>query len=276
MRISAAVTLYNPNKEVISNLFRTAILFNKIYVYDNSSNNSSYYQDVIKCDNIKYYFNGKNDGLPIAFNLMMEEAIRDRNDYLCTLDQDSRMSKQIVEGIKKYINTHSMNNIAIVAPFPYEERVRTPAELIDRQVAWVICSGAFLNLAIIKSRALRYDSAYFIDRFDEDFSTQIIKKGLKIIRLDYLQMPHACGEQGSHNALRHYYIFRNRFYYNDKFFKPYKAWLLSSIQSIRHIFLIITGENGDKICKLRAFKIARDDYKKGKMGEISIQSLNRI
>ena len=70
----------------------------------------------------------------------------------------------------------------------------------------------------------------------------------------------------SHNPVRHYYIFRNRFYYNKKFYSPFKRIFLNVAQTIKHLGHVLWFEN-DKVTKIKMLTIAYMDYKRGRMGK---------
>lgn len=273
MKYAAAMTLYHPDIEVIENLKRTALLFEKLYVYDNTESKPTYANDIRKANNIIYIWNGKNDGLPIAFNYMLNLAYKDKIDYLCTLDQDSIITKENIQSIKEFISHTFMSNIAIVAPYPTGTNDSNDKSI--QNVKWVICSGSFLNLSIIKNNGILYDPAYFVDRFDADLCKQIKRKGLDIIRLNKIIMKHRCGENGSHSDLRNYYMFRNRYYYNYKYYSKPVAIVRIVLQNFRHFKWIIKGQSEIKK-RIIVYKTAVNDYKKNRLGKISDQSLNLI
>ena len=70
----------------------------------------------------------------------------------------------------------------------------------------------------------------------------------------------------SHNPIRHYYIFRNRFYYNKKFYSPFKRIFLNVAQTIKHLGHVLWFES-DKVTKIKMLTIAYMDYKSGRMGK---------
>lgn len=273
MKIAAAMTLYNPTPEFIDNAIRTAKNFSILIICDNSAVNETYQARLKDIKNIIYMWDGKNHGLPSAFNAMMDIAIANQVDYLCTLDQDSILSKEGVEKIIQYIQSRDMSTIGIVAPLP--SRVDANPKIGEQNVEWVICSGCFLNLKLLGENGIKYDAAYFVDRFDVDICTQVRNCGLKIIRLNHVYMEHMCGDNGKHSVLRHFYIFRNRFYYNKKYYPFPKHILVSILQVVRHLYLIIFSED-DKLKKLKTLQLAISDYRNGKFGEIDEKTKERI
>lgn len=274
MRIAAAVTLYNPTYEIIENLKNTVNLFDHVYIYDNSEKVGNYFETIKGFSNVTYIYHNENKGLPIAFNYILKEVYKTDVEYLCTLDQDSIISLKCVKRIMNYINNNDVSDVAIVAPLPTGIKVKSRANV--EKMEWVICSGSFLNLKLIKNNNILYDEAYFVDRFDVDFCMQIRKKKLSIIRLNDIILNHRCGdEQGGHSELRNYYMFRNRFYYNKKYYSRIIACARTLLQNLRHMRWVI--EKPSKIKeRLRVLIVAYIDFRKNKMGKISSESMAKI
>ena len=112
-----------------------------------------------------------------------------------------------------------------------------------------------------------FDDNYFIDRVDKDFCYQINKNNKKICQVNDALLYQQLGEISSngystHQPFRHYYIARNRAYFNKKY---KKSNFLTIFQSIRHIGIIIKNEP-EKMKKIKMVFKGISDYKKGKMG----------
>lgn len=277
MKYAAAITLYNPTQDFIDNMLGYMKSFPLLIVNDNSIDNSSYKSQIENIEGIIYRWDGENYGLPKAFNESLRICEDQRIDYLCTLDQDSKLAPDSIEKIKRYIETQDMTNVGIVAPHPIEITSEALSKEIEKtkEVSWVICSGAFLNVKLLKAKGIAYDEAYFVDRFDADICMQIFKAGLKQLLLEGVEMPHACGDETGHSPLRNYYIFRNRFYYNDKYYGKLSSLGRSILQTIRHCWtLLINQKEGTK--KIKMLPIAVKDYYKNKLGKISDSSLKKV
>lgn len=278
LRFCAGITLYNPSEENIRNIYEYKSSFEKIFIYNNSE----------KIVNIKILeqsekfiiiSENKNDGLPKAYNKILKICQEENIDFLCTLDQDSFFSTDDISAIKKLIENNFMEwrkKVAIIAPYieykkSYEKkREKRISEINEKK--WVITSGSFLNIKLLKEYELNYDENYFIDKFEIDLCKKIILKKLKIYMYLKSVLYQELGEKNSknkinHNPLRHYYLFRNRFYFNNKFYTFPKKYFLNIAQTLRHIFMIIFNED-DKLKKLKMFVKAYKDYKKNKMGEV--------
>lgn len=277
MNYAAAITLYNPQKDFIDNLLGYTKSFPLVIVNDNSRDNHDYRVELENNRNILYIWDGNNYGLPISFNRSLKICEERGIDFLCTLDQDSKLSYSSINDIKQYIETHEMSNVGIVAPKPVDINCETsPNDTTDVvDVPWVICSGAFVNIKTLRVNNITYDDAYFVDRFDADLCKQVYDSGLKQILLNGVKMPHACGDENGHSILRNYYIFRNRFYFNDKYYPFFQSKIRSIVQTVRHCYYLCTSQK-DSIKKIKTLSVAYNDYINGRLGKICDKSLDMI
>ena len=276
MKYAAGVTLYYPTDEQIRSIVQYSKYFSYVFIKDNSPSKSQYADILKNVKNIEYFFDGVNWGLPKVFNNIMELCINLDVDYLCTLDQDSILSSNLIEIMQDYINTSKIDNVGIYAPNPVPNLHEKKTSKIS-EVNWVICSGSFINIKGLNKYQIKYDENYFIDRFDADFCMQIKLKGMKIIKLKEIEMLHMCGdgERHTHNIYRHYYMFRNRFYFNHKYYSNIEATVRTCLQNIRHLFNIFLKEDA-KISKAKMYELAKADYIKKKFGKMSDDTFLKI
>lgn len=271
MKYAACVVTYNLPKEEIPRIKIYTTSFDVVYILDNSDTCDSL--DWADCDNIIYHWNGGNIGLPASFNWVLNK-VQGSVDYLCLLDQDSVFTNDNIESLKGYIESNSdyiTHSIGIVAPYINYNGSPFRREEKVVYVPWVITSGSFLNVALINQDNLRYDENYFIDRCEVDFCRQLALKNYKVMLYRGAVLNQQLGEDNgskhtSHNPIRHYYIFRNRFYYNKKFFSSFKRIFLNVAQTIKHLGHILIYES-DKVTKIKMLTIAYMDYKHEKMGK---------
>ena len=274
LRFVAGVTLYNPTIEELKHISDYSTSFEKIFLFDNSEPNYSRPRYEFN-DKFEIITDGNNMGLPYAFNRIIEKC--GDYDYLCTLDQDSVFAAEDIEKIKVFISTHAQQGIGIVAPYiDYGFSKINLSETADEK-NWVITSGSFVNLSVIKKHNLRYDLNYFIDKFEIDMCQQMIVKGYTILMYHGAVLHQLLGEKNghrhtNHSVLRHYYLFRNRLYFNQKWHHGIKKLSLNLLQTLRHLYLILLYED-DKTSKMRAFVTAVSDYKKGKLGKHTVKTL---
>lgn len=262
--IASVVVLYNPTELDLQNVLQMAYYFKHVWVYDNSSNNNLY-KRYFGDSHFTYISFDINNGLAIPYNLAIKAATESGIKWLMLLDQDSFISREGIDNINDYVSKCNDKTIAIVAPqINYGRYFNCISE--DKKVKWVINSGATLNLSLLNEYNIRFDENYFLDRLDADFDNQISDKRLTIIQLKKSILEQRLGEESgfrhtNHSAVRHYYIFRNRFYYNAKYYKGIHKIFLNLSQTIRHIVLILLFED-NKIQKLHCLPLAFSDYRK--------------
>lgn len=273
MKFAVLVTLYNPSTNNIKKISEYVNIFDRVYLYDNSDNNETYKSILPANDKLSYFFNGANDGLCKAINQMIALCVKEGIDFLCTLDQDSQFDNDDIDKIKEFIRSAKINDVALVVPkVVYNgENESSKKENDIEEVRFAISSGTFLNIKLLREHTdLRYDEYYFLDRFEKDFCKQVCLRGYRIQKCNHSILRQSLGElkngHTTHNTIRHYYMFRNRFYYNNKFHSPWEAFILNMLQTLRHIAYILRVES-DKRVKLSMCKYGYLDYKKNHGGK---------
>lgn len=270
MRFAVGVTLYNPHKEQIDNIALLAENFDKVFLFDNSE------PDYIKpnypsSDKFEILSYNENVGLSKAFNCIMDHC--NDFDFLCTMDQDSKFYADDIHQIQSYIKNTDTTSMGIIAPYiDYGSGKHQQKKTIESK-SWVITSGSFVNLNVVRKFNLKYDEKYFIDKFEIDMCEQIKQVGGCIIMYHKSVLHQELGEKSghkhpNHSPLRHYYLFRNRFYFNNKWHSGICGILLSILQTVRHLCLIVMYEK-NKIKKTKVLLDAYFDYKHNKLGKKS-------
>lgn len=271
--VSCVITLYNPAIDSLNKIESYSKIFKQVFIFDNTEKQHIFevqekLTSLNKNKNIIYINEGKNQGLAIAFNKIINLC---KTDYLCTMDQDSYFSENDIKVIIYALN-NKPSNACIIAPKVIYDNSNFKKN--DRFVKknYVITSGSFLDLHLFKKNNITFDENYFIDRLDVDICKQIESIHYSSYEYEGAVLYQQLGENNghkhsSHNVLRHYYIFRNRFYFNNKYYSYQKKVCLNIFQTLKHIVLIILFED-DKLNKIKIFFKAYKDYKKGNMGSM--------
>lgn len=266
-KIVAAVIFYNPNEEAFARVERYSEIFDSVYIFDNTEGKKYKYESH---KNIYYLSEKGNMGLPYAYNALLRELGNDV-EYMCMLDQDSEFENEQIQNLLGFMNNNSINLAAIYAPAIQYRYYNTFTKNEYEERDWVITSGSFLNVKIVKQNNLSFDENYFIDRFEVDMCHQLRKKGYKIIQVNCSCLKQELGTDSghrhpNHSPIRHYYLARNRLYYNKKYYGFIKRWFLNILQSIRHVLLIRLYEC-DYSSKIRACVDGWNDYRVGHFGK---------
>lgn len=262
--ICAGVTLYNPKKSDIENLKYYSGFFEKIYVYDNTQNFHITFAEE-KIEIISY---GANDGLAIACSKLCEKAKKDNYEYIMLFDQDSRITIDSLILLCRFIKKNREIATIYCPRIVFNGKNNKQNKNEYTFVKWCITSGSVINLTHY-GKEYKFDENYFIDRLDKDLCEQVIRSGKKICQVNAVVMQQQLGEMEkngyfSHMPFRHYYIARNRLYFNRKFGK---SKLTTVLETARHAYIIIRNEPKKKQ-KLKMLLRGISDYRRGKMGSI--------
>lgn len=271
-RFVCGVVTFFPDNEVIKKIDEYSKIFDNVLVFDNTPQRSDKLKAMVNKPNIYIYSNGENNGLSEAYNFFMKRVGK-KFDFLCTMDQDSNFSRLDINAMFNYINKHDMSKVAVVGPeVKYKDGDRTDKENSASSKNYLISSGSFLNLSLLRLANIHFDSNYFIDRVDADFCKQCQNMGYQVIEYSGSVLYQVLGQRtrlskfGNHSYKRHYYMFRNRFYFNNKFISNgVKRILIDWLESVKHCSRILFLEN-QKCKKLQQIVFALKDYKQNNMG----------
>ena len=264
-KFSAGITLFNPKLEEINNVIKYTSVFDRVYVYDNSV--EQYDRSGLNNSSVEIISQGRNDGVGKACRIMTEQAKIDQFDFIMLFDQDSKIDQDNIIRIIEFIEDQKVDATIYCPQIVFDKMtdlVKGGYQFVD----WCITSGTVVKLKDY-GESITFDDNYFIDRVDKDFCYQIINDDKKICQINDALLYQQLGETSrngysTHQPFRHYYIARNRAYFNGKYGK---SKLLTMLQSFRHICIIIKNEP-QKINKIKMVFKGLSDYKRGKMGRM--------
>lgn len=276
MKLAGVVVLYNTSEENLKNIDNYIDSLDKLYVVDNSDD------DVIRVKNkkkIEYIKLCENSGIAHALNVGAEKAIEEKYKYLLTMDQDSKITCEIVNKMKDYLkNNQDDDKIGIVSPYQDIDSKEVIADCEAENMIEVMTSGNIINLDAYKKIG-GFKDWLFIDCVDTDYCMNLHRHGYKVLRLNKIIMKHELGNLVvhklfgkeypcyNHNPIRRYYIVRNNMYINQMYkdmYPEYCAWLIR-VQKGQVKRIIVFEKN--KIKKLSMMYRGYKDFKKGIKGK---------
>lgn len=271
IKVAVGITLYHAEIKEIEYIKKISNKFSKIYVYDNSNIKI---KELENQEDVIYFFNGKNDGLSVAFNRFLQESYKNSMDYLLILDQDSLYDDAEILKLKDELCEKPYDrNVGIYACKAQPSNIDIECILVPSahtsEEQMVISSGSFINLKAIKENNISYDENLFVDYVDTDFCKQVHDNNLKIIcynkyvlkqSLGYLYNGYIC-----HSAIRHYYMVRDLGYMNIKYYSRVATVLKSVKFYIQNLFTIMHEDN--KVEKIKYSSRGLIDYLKNVKGE---------
>lgn len=289
-KVAAIIVSYNPDKNLLDSVNLLISQVEKIIIVDNGSieekrKDISSIKDIDN-ERIEIIFNEENLGIATALNIGVREALKQGFNWILTMDQDSKASKDMVEKMfEVYNNIDEKERKSILSIFPnfVDERIQSIEENsvmnIYEYVDADITSGNLVNSEVFDKVGF-FDDSLFIDLVDTDFCMRLNEKNIKMIKVRDAILYHSLGESQSvksilgkfntsnHSALRRYYMTRNRFYIWERY-KDLNSFTLNRDKKLfkKEFIKIILGEK-DKVNKIKMVFKGYKDYKKGIRGKL--------
>ena len=289
-KVAAIIVSYNPDKNLLDSVNLLILQVEKIIIVDNGSieekrKDISSIKD-INNERIEIIFNEENLGIATALNIGVREALKQGFNWILTMDQDSKASKDMVEKMfEVYNNIDEKERESILSIFPnfVDERIQSIEEnSVMNTYEYVdadITSGNLVKAEVFDKVGF-FDDSLFIDLVDTDFCMRLNEKNIKMIKVRDAILYHSLGESQSvksilgkfntsnHSALRRYYMTRNRFYIWEKY-KDLNSFTLNRDKKLfkKEFIKIILGEK-DKVNKIKMVFKGYKDYKKGIRGKL--------
>lgn len=276
IKLASVVVLYNPSQENINNISLYKKEVDRIYIVDNTDDNIKRINNTQK---LKYIKLGENKGIACALNIGAKKAIEDGYEWLLTMDQDSKMTEDIIVKMKDFLISTKEENIGLISPYQdIDSKEDNISEDIEDMIE-VMTSGNIINLDAYKKIG-GFKDWLFIDCVDTDYCMNLHKHGYKVLRLNRIVMKHELGNLVvhklfnkeypcyNHNPIRRYYIVRNNLYINSLYKNLYPEYCkrLLRIQKGQVKRIIVFEKN--KFQKLRMMYKGYRDYKKGIKGKL--------
>lgn len=271
MRIYAIVSLYNPSRDNIVNIDKTAELFEKMIIIDDSEKNHTF--SFFKNNNITAFWNGENVGLTKTINRGLEEAQANGADWVVILDQDGRFNKHILEVYLNYIKDNDISSVALLCPQLNYDRHRRNEKDGYKEVSFCDLSGAMINMNAYKNLG-RFDERFFIDGLDTEWCLRARLNGYKIVMCKEALLDHHPAITKS-VRLFGIVIFRYGWDTHIRYYYQFKAFMLVhhlyhnaryNLMFIYKIFKIIFLFERKELY-FKALGDARHDYMNGFFGK---------
>ena len=273
LKIGSCTVLFNPDRDVISNVETYKDLMDVCVVVDNSDNKNEVSKYFKEDSSYIYIDMHGNQGIAAALNAGIEYLHSVNMDMALTMDQDSLFPtsdySSIYQLIEKYKDEYSLIGLDVNKVDPSQEIVSVP---------YWITSGNFVNISDFYL-AGKMNESLFIDYVDFDLGYRFKKAHLKIGYLSGYCITHTIGNPIpihilnktfyalNHSPIRYYYRYRNAYYlyhYVDKeFFK--KEYRREMFGSLIKMFIFEKKRNE----KIKMIKKGLSDAKKKCLGKFN-------
>lgn len=214
---AAVVVWYQPTQQQAEYIRQYADAVRHVYIVDNSDNDNSLLSRDIA--NATYIANGKNLGIATALNIGYKHAIEDDAQWIVSLDQDSRMTAEMMRDYLQYCAQCDIPDVGLFAPYPdYGNGLPTDDETYEIRES-VITSGTLMSASIYRQTG-PFRDAFFIDLVDDEYCLRVRRQKKQIVMVKRIVIKHHIGNGYiitpllhhrfiEHNAFRYYYIVRN-------------------------------------------------------------------
>ena len=273
LKIGSCTVLFNPDRDVISNVETYKDLVDVCVVVDNSEKKNEVSKYFEENSSYIYIDMHGNQGIAAALNAGIEYLHSKNMGMALTMDQDSLFPTSdylaIYQLIEKYKDEYSLIGLDVNRVDPSQEIVLVP---------YWITSGNFVNISDFYL-AGKMNESLFIDYVDFDLGYRFKKAHLKIGYLSGYCITHTIGNPIpihvlnktfyalNHSPIRYYYRYRNAYYlyhYVDKeFFK--KEYRREMFGSLIKMFLFEKKRNE----KIKMIKKGLSDAKKRRLGKFN-------
>ena len=273
LKIGSCTVLFNPDRDVISNVETYKDLMDVCGVVDNSDNKNEVSKYFEEDSSYVYIDMHGNQGIAAALNAGIEYLHSVNMDMALTMDQDSLFPTSdysaIYQLIEKYKDEYSLIGLDVNKVDPNQEIVSVP---------YWITSGNFVNISDFYL-AGKMNESLFIDYVDFDLGYRFKKAHLKIGYLSGYCITHTIGNPIpihilnktfyalNHSPIRYYYRYRNAYYlyhYVDReFFK--KEYRREMFGSLIKMFIFEKKRNE----KIKMIKEGLSDAKKKRLGKFN-------
>lgn len=226
-----------------------------LIVCDNSTsiNNN---RNIVEKDGYAYINMCGNKGISKAYNKAIELIPKDINNYICLLDDDTKITIEYIEKVSNFLKN---NKADVFLPIvKTKERLLSPCKFYKNKIYQVmdvkdialseisaINSGMVIRSTVMKK--IRYNENLFLDYVDHEFIREVKNNGFKIMVMnDVVLYQNFSMEENNYESAYNRLCILNRdlkeFYKSDYFsyFKQifaYKLVMIRKYHKIRFMFL---------------------------------------
>jgi len=282
--VCAVIVTYHPTANMIENLSKVLAQVQGIVAIDNGSDAEELTRLRAAGQTLGFHLieNGENLGIAEALNQGVVWAKNENYPWVILFDQDSRITDNFVGKMFAAWQSHPARE-RVASMHPKYVDPNTGLELAvsrakDGSLVTSMTSGALMPTWIFDRIGL-FSTEYFIDQVDTEYCFRIRAAGYLIADSRNTVLLHTTGfperlrfffftfEPTHHNALRRYYLSRNRIALYKKYFRIFPVLISRSMYyASRETIKCLLAER-DRPRKLRNFLLGTWDGLTGRMGK---------
>jgi rhamnosyltransferase len=282
--VCAVIVTYHPSAAMLEIIPKVLAQAQALVVVDNGSTNTELVPLRLASQSLEFLLieNTHNLGIAEALNQGVRWAKTQGHSWVVLLDQDSGIPEDFMaQMFSAWKANPRRERVGSIHP-----RYRDPETGIEGVVPrendgspiLPMTSGSLMP-AWIFDKVGWFASEYFIDLVDWDYSFRIRIAGFLVLDAPNATLLHAPGKpakalllghtflQSHHNAMRRYYISRNRIVFCRKYFRIFPNWVASGAyaQFKETIVCLLVEEN--RVRKFRSVLLGTWDALTGRMGK---------
>jgi len=247
MKIAAVVVLYYPSEEVYENILSYISMVDIVYAVDNSDiKDEIFVRKLTNNRKIHYLDNEGNKGIAHALNRGAQEALKEKYDFLLTMDQDSKASAHMLSAILTCLSHIDMSKIGILSPFH-----ASPIHKYSKEKGM---------------------EELFLDYVDNEYCLRLRTYGYKVLQVSEAVLFHHLGELSLHHIFgKPVYCYNYppvRYYYRTRNVIAIRHRLEAfwGVEILKDMIKIVLFEK-EKLNKLQYIYFGIRDAIRGKMGK---------
>lgn len=250
--LCAVVVTHFPGAGCGENLAALAGQVDSLLVVDNGSSEESL-QPVIEAAqrlSATIVRLGANLGVAAALNVGIRFARERGYRWLATFDQDSCPTPAMIETMAATLARYPQpDRVAVVSPRHVDRRIgftvrERGAEA--RGTGWRVIPSVMTSGNLVRLDAAiavgGFDERLFIDYVDHDFCLRLRRRGFRVLQATAAQLLHSLGSMEGrlllvkrvtvthHDAVRRYYISRNRLVLWRRYWRQEPLWVLRDVR----------------------------------------------
>ena len=288
-RVCAVMVTYHPRAAMLENLPKVLAQVDGLVVIDNGSAKHEILALRSSHQNLSFHLiqNTQNAGIAEALNQGVRWAKNEGYSWVILLDQDSQLTDDFISEMFATWEVHPQRDrVGSIHPsYVDPETGRGPKirRAPDGGPVVSLTSGALMPVWIFDKVGL-FSSTYFIDYVDHEYCFRIRAAGYLITDSATAVLLHSAGHPRGksicgfrfrpthHNAIRRYYISRNRVAVYRTYFGVFPTWIAAIMyDDLRETIKCFLGEK-DRARKARNFLRGTWDGLIGRMGKRDFES----
>ena len=281
--VCAVIVTYHPSDAMLKVVPDALAQVDGLVVIDNGSNPSelALLRTAQRTLRFQLIENEKNLGVAEALNQGVRWATNNRFRWVVLFDQDSQITDGFVEKMfaawKANPDRERVGSIHSRHIVPESGKEAWVARTPDGSPILPMTAGSMMPVWIFDKIGW-FASEYFIDVVDWEYSLRTRAAGFLVIDAKQAILVHEPGHGAEsrvlghtfrpshHNAIRRYYLTRNRIAFYRKYLRRFPRWILSSAyqQFFKETIVCLIAEQ-DRVRKFRSIVLGTWDGLLGKM-----------